>query len=55
MWRTTGYTKWDHKRNEDILDKTKNETSDRLYSELSEEMEGTCEQNDYRNKVKFTV
>jgi hypothetical protein len=21
MWRTAGYNKWDHKRNEDILDK----------------------------------
>jgi len=23
MWRTAGYTKWDQKRNEDILDKLK--------------------------------
>jgi hypothetical protein len=41
--RSAGYTKWAHKSNEDILDKLKNETIHILYSELSEEVEGTYE------------
>jgi hypothetical protein len=42
------YTKWDYKINEGNLDKLKTKPVT-LCSELSEEMEGTHEQNEYKN------
>jgi hypothetical protein len=45
MARAEGYTKWDNKINEDILDILKLKPNERWYSELSEKMGGTCEQN----------
>jgi hypothetical protein len=53
IWRKASYTEWYHKGNEDTLDKVKNETSDRLYSELSEGMEATHKHNGYSSYHKF--
>jgi len=53
MRRKSGYVKWEHKRNGEILDKLKiKQTSVRLHSELSEEMGVTEEQNEYRKNSK---
>jgi len=48
MQRKAGSTKQNHKRNKDILNKLKIKPVIRVYSQLSEEMEGTHEQNEYR-------
>jgi hypothetical protein len=54
--RKLGYTRWDNKINEDNLDKLKIKPVT-LYSELSEEMERTCEHNEHRKNLKtnFTL